>query len=300
MFTLADLTRNNTPEFTSYVRQKTGFLLSNPNEQVQFLWKHILDTNSFQTHWDNLDQEQKGLFFLFFYNYGYLPYYEQAFALENLEKKIPYLFRHPMGGFFIPVEFFKLFMKQNFLQKNFFSFSLLYQMNLSVKETKNFLSLIGKDFAVPPHIEEEKSPADKALLLYIFLSGRHRKLQEKDISQMQKKFFANRTSFKDNTITYLPSFSKAKANKLYPKEPVNLWKYLEEHFQEEKENVEQLYFLLHDAKKEFYRSIALLSQSKIGEMFSWGYLFPVFSNKNIDDIRVVCPQETRFHFSMAL
>lgn len=311
MFTLADLTKSGDDQFANYVRQKSGFLLSNPHEQTQFLWKHILDTNNFQSRWESLDQEEKDLFFLIFYNYGYLSSFDKPYLVEQLEKKLPYLFYHPLGGVFIPVEFFKLFMKQSFLQKKFFSFSLLYQMNLSTQETKNFLSLVGTDFTTPPQVIGEKNSLDKALIVYLFLSGRHRKLAEKNI---KPNFFVNKIAnmsniskeknkhayqSKDN-IAYLPSFfnDSSVLKSFYPPKPVNLWEYLHTHFQEEKENVDLLYFLLQDAKKEFYRSLALLPQKKITQIFSWGYLFPIFSNKNIDDIQVVCPQEIRYQLTL--
>lgn len=304
MFTISVLNQKSDPKFKEYVSRKSGFLLNDSPQQVHFLWKHILDNHDFEEVWQSLDKAQRELFFLLLSHYGYLSKFNNSFLIEELEKKLPYLFRHPAGGFFIPLEFFKTFMKQPVFQKKHFLFSTLYQMNLTTKEAKNISSLLSSELNSPLLLSAEKNSLDLALTLYIFFSNKHKQIREtNNVSQI----FLNQKKIINISLLKTISQTQKKSTKyksLLPSHFTNLWDYLSLHFPHEKENKEALYFLLEKGHKGFYRALSLLpnSESLMVKFFSHGYLFSDFSRRHSQtkistkDIKVISPYEVRYWF----
>lgn len=304
MFTISLLNQSRDPKFKEYVSRKSGFLLNDSPQQVHFLWKHILDSYDFSQVWQQLNLPQQNLFFLLLNHYGYLPKLENSVLLEELEKKLPYLFRHPAGGFFIPLEFFKTFMKQSFFQKKYFLFTTLYQMNLTLKEAKNISSLLSSELNAPLLLSPEKNSLDLALTLYIFFSSKHHQIREKNNAAqifLDEKKIVNISLLKDIAHTQ----KKLLKHKTFlPAKFVNLWEYLSLHFSHEQENIDALYFLLEKGQKGFYRALSLLpkNESLMVKFFSHGYLFSNFPSRNSQvkvltkDIKIISPYEVRYWF----
>lgn len=284
MFTISDLQKSIDPTFYAYLRKKTDFvfLQNSYQEQSRFLWQHVVSQNNFLTAWLQLSQQEKDMLFYVLDNYGYVNSPPDFLLLQKLEKKFPYLFLHPLGGYFIPLEFFKLFMaKEIFAQKNYL-FALLYKMR---HENKDFAAFASRGFSVQASVRKENRILDTALAIYIWMAAKH--LQEK---QKNFSFLATLTQPNAHSLLHVRSYLPAK--------PINLWEYQKKYFPEEENNMEKLFSLLANGKKNFYRSLNLLPNpyTKMLRLFALAYVIPLLPASRNEDfdtqkIQIVCPRE---------
>jgi hypothetical protein len=280
MYSLNEIIYNGNPKYLQYFSRKTGFLVADfklaEQGNLQWLWRHIAKKFNFAGDYARLNSSEKQKFGELLKNFGYLPQVGQTCqTCENLEKKIPWLFIHPVSGIFIPLEIIKLLMQEDFFYRENYLFCLLYK--LKIKEQKYFVSLIGNSLDGQINLSFENNPLDMALVLYIWLGGQIREITDirsiiPERGKILKSPFTFAREINIDSITTLSNLST-----LIPEKPVPIWDYLYAHFSHLKEDIDKLHTLVTRGNKGFYRSVTLLKNqnSDLIKAFKTGILIPL-------------------------
>lgn len=292
MFPLAHLLSHSNLSFRSYVSQKTGYLLSDQrSEQLLHFWVYIIKDINIPELRNNLEPKYMDSLHKLFSNFNYIP----APAInENdieLEKKIPWIFKHPDGGIFIPIEIIKTFMKTASVTGKRYFFHRLANMRYS--EMQSFAVFVNGIRSKSNMLSIERSPADMALVLYIWFSNLHTGGYAH--YPYRGKLLNGPGSFlRENPKRTLPI-------DLFPIQPEPLWKHLYRFYPHLSRDVIELQSVLKSSGKGFYRSLQMISNPKneFAEAMRLGYLLPVFprgalNNDAIDHLKVVTPPEIKF------
>ena len=296
MYPLSEILNVSKQSYIQYIAKKTGFLISGRNsEKIQWLWVHLLKLYHEKNIHQKLNYVEKLAFYELLNNFGYIPGSENNANLENLEQKIPWIFKHPHGGFFIPLELIKTLMQdEEYYEENYF-FSLLRKLTL--KEQKDFVSFLGGTAESQIHLSFEKNRLDMALVLYIWFARQF--VHRKNLSFE----FISKGRIIESPFSFLRENSASKKTKIdddgiLPKKPVALWPYLENAFGGKNKDMEKWIMLMRDGKKGFYRSLSLAApaNSRLIEIFRMGLLVPILPSKlntvkNIEKIQAVTPRE---------
>lgn len=299
MYSLTEITFYSTPAYLQYFSKKIGFLLaddpSGAKGMIRWLWRHIGHIYNFSEAYSSLNSKEREALLGLFNSFGYVLTPDET--LVHLEKKISWVFRHPAGGVFVPLEIFKLLMQEEELFKMSYLFTLLYKMN--AKERRNLASFCGSSLEGQLNITFETNQLDMALVLYIWYSAQ---VQEADFSKEiippRGKILSTPYSFTRETKTDLHT-GPEKVQEL-PAQPVSMWDYLFQNFGQHKNEVEKLYTLVTKGNKGFYRSLVLLSSSsgQMVEAFRRGALMPVIAPRSKNayaNMKVVSPMEFRYY-----
>ncbi|MES0489368.1 MAG: hypothetical protein ABUK01_05205 [Leptospirales bacterium] len=289
------------PEYIQYFAKKTGFLMTGAfetNNQTRWLWHHIVRTYEFKNRFNTLTNSEKKSMTILLNNFGRTPFADETgFALE---KKAPWVFKHPAGGIFIPLEMIKLLMQEDYFQKQYYLFTLLYKLKL--KEQNILASLTGSSLEGQLAISFEKNPLDMGLVLYIWFSAKIRTLTDiRSMMPPKAKIIMGPYTFAREEDK--PKKKDTSLQVVFPEKPVNLWDYLFLNFPHLKKDTEKAYTLMAEGKKGFYRSLNLINNpsNEYINLFKNGLLFPVLSSSAISDsrvknIQVVSPAEVRHHY----
>jgi len=300
MFPIVDLISQADANYLNYLRKKTGYILSkNDPNQVRWLWLHLLKESKLHELPQSLNPSEQEVLDLLLLNFGYLKQKLVDKKVNLVEKNNLWLFKHPGGGMFIPLEIIKsLLVNPVYLNKNYL-FTLYYRIRR--KEQKNYFSLFGDEAKIQYNFKDEKSLLDSTLVLYIRLSSYHlaNALDQSIISKKGRILHSpfsiiDKTSSKEEQKYY-------DLEEFFPSKPVNLWQHLEKFFPSMKQETQDWYNLIKDGRKSFYRSLGLMSPVKVAPLiylFRFAYFVPVFNsdfhnNLNPNNICVVTPQEIK-------
>ena len=262
MLPIRRIADSNDAAYLKYLYNKTGFLVSKKSEKTaKHLWLYVNETFNFAKDCIRLTEEERQILDDLLANFGHLNADNKR--LHQLESKLSWVYRHPQGGIFIPLEVYKLLMQEPELIKQNYLFTLLYLLKL--KEQKALAALLGGQVEARLAITFEKNPLDMALVLYIWFS---------------KQIFRQPPKIKI----------------AYPDERTKLWDFYRRAFGHRKHSM-VLKRLLLDGKKGFFRSLSLFDQNeKFVQMFTSGAMMPVFSqsdyfSRRVESMRVVSPRE---------
>ncbi len=290
MFPLSEILASADAGYRNYLAKKTGFVLATHNkDQLLHFWLHI--TKDFENHEQHraMTAEQTNALQTLLSSFGYLPPKKTTTEHLALEEQTAWIFRHPQGGIFLPLEVFKSLMRRNDKLFQPYLFSLLY--NLKLKEQHNLASLIGGDIQAQLSLTFEVHPLDMALVLYIWFAGKH--LSGEAVLPEKGRILTGPWSFLRETKP-----QPEPSPKLLPQNPVPLWDYLREHFSHQLVEIEELRHHIKTSRKGFYRPLGLVKnpQGAFSKMFRQGFLIPLPGRTwnhgaNADDIQVVCPRE---------
>jgi len=305
MHSLTEIIAYANPEYIQYFSKKTGFLL-NPgnldNQKTRWLWQHIVRTYNFKSQFESLTAPEKKSLQTILMQFGFQINTQPE--LFNLEAKIPWIFKHPAGGIFVPLEILKLLMQEEFFQKEYYLFGLLYK--LKIKEQKYMASLTGNDLEGQTTISFEKNTLDMSLVLYIWIASKIQNTIEVESVLPNKGKILRPYAFTREGEGELKKTETSVQNQLesvFPAKPANLWDYLLQNFSHLNEDTEKLHKLLSQGRKGFYRSLAIINNpnNEYIKLFKKGFLFPLLqANFNTPDkvnkIKVVSPAEFLYHF----
>jgi len=306
MHSLTEIILSNNPKYLQYFSRKTGFLVTDfklaDRTNLQWLWRHIARKFDFAGNWARLNSVEKQRLGDLLQNFGHLSNVDEVFS--EMERKIPWLFLHPVSGVFIPIEIVKLLMQEEIFYRENYLFALLYR--LKIKEQKYFTSLIGGSLEGQVNLTFESSPLDMALVLYIWMVE-----QISDITDIRsiipergkilKSPFTFAREINMDSITSVNSLST-----LLPEKPVPIWDYLFTHFSHLKDDIDKLYTLVTRGNKGFYRSVTLLKNqnSDMIRAFKNGILIPLLPSsvktsdqKGVEkrgNIKLVSPVELHY------
>ncbi|MDH4199659.1 MAG: hypothetical protein OEV66_04685 [Spirochaetia bacterium] len=299
MFALTEIIYSASPKYLQYFSRKTGFLVADfqaaCQNNVRWLWRHLSRNYNFQNQYAILNKAEKDMVRELLLNFGYLPYTNEI--TESMEKKIPWLFAHPVSGIFVPLEIVKLLMQEEIFFKENYLFSLVYR--LKIKEQKYFASLMGGSLEGQVALSFENNALDMGLVLYIWL-GEHMR----NIGSLQN-IIPDRGKILKSPFAFTREGDSAPwksrdLRSLIPENPVPIWDYLYEHFSHMKDDIDKLHTLIHRGNKGFYRSLALL-RNQGGDLikaFKSGILIPLIpyknNTKNKVRIKLVSPVELRY------
>ncbi len=276
MFPLSDILQDSYSNYMFYIRKKTNFII-NPSKTSQLRWflEHIIKNYDFQKFLKNLNMEENKAFIhlLSQFCYSYESNHDQY--IKQIEKKSMWIFKHPMGGFYIPAEFIKILMNEKSLLKKRFLFSLLFK--LSLKEQKNLTALIKNSYNFSSIITNEQNSLDMALVLYILFANFYTKGLKQKILPI------------NNQISQNINFHH------FLKQPTPMWTYLYSKFLHLHPALNEWQLIMKYSKKGFYRSLSLISKPKeeLIYLFSSGSFIPILPRlaNRIDNIQLVTPTE---------
>lgn len=212
-----------------------------------------------------------------------------------MEKNISWIFRHPAGGIFLPLEIFKVFMREKYYQNSGYLFSLLYQMTFS--ELKGMASFLGNTLEAQLTISFEKNTYDMALVLFIWFANRHINNDVAyDIFKEKGRIITSYHFLREDQKSSIDTKTKNSSG-LFPYESRPLWKYLFEKFPESSYQINELKDMILRGKKGFYRSLSLISHDNemFIEAFRTGILIPIWKKSSkklpIDQWMIQTPRE---------
>lgn len=277
-----------------YLGRKTNYIVA-PEQtgNLEWLWIRLTRAQDWENLYKTLDSEDLATLEYILLHFGYVRPSEITPAVASFEKKYSWVFQHPNGGIFIPLELFKLFMPFRSFQEKYWLFSLLYRLGL--KEQKNFASLIGREFEAQLALSFERNQKDMAMVLYIYL-GHQLRFDDLEfrLPTSRGKVLSFRPGMGPESTTEAESIS-------LPDRPVNLREYLEKAFPGEKKEVANLFALLEARPKSFYRALGLACDpdSRLMRAFQTGILIPLISRSiqsvSLDSVRVISSREARFY-----
>ncbi|MDH5719350.1 MAG: hypothetical protein OEZ13_01895 [Spirochaetia bacterium] len=296
MYPLSEILTSSNASYLQYISKKTGFLISGKKpEKIQWLWVHLLKLYHEKSIKKILNFNERYAFEELLNNFGYIPNSECGAVHEAIENKIPWIFKYPHGGIFIPLELIKTLMQDEEYFKHNYFFSLLKKLTL--KEQKDFASFLGNSYETQANLSFEKNQLDMALVLYIWFARQF--IHRKNLSFE----FIEKGRIINSPFSFLRENTKSKNNSLseegiLPEKPVFLWSYLQNAFGGRSSEIEKWIVLMREAKKGFYRSLSLAASPKnrLVEIFKMGLLMPILphklnTNKNIENIKAVTPRE---------
>ena len=272
----------------SYIWRKTNFLLkSGKNDQLRWFWQYVIHHYNYQKFWKALKENEKATFFELLSHFCYFNsndlVQKNPCVIEEIEKKSMWIFKHPIGGIYIPVEIIKVLMDEPALLKKNFLFSILYR--LKFKEQLCLTALIRNTFDGSEIMTDEKNPRDMALAIYMLFANFHTTGFYNHLIQRSNPVVNINTKILDS---HRHDFSVLET-------PTPLWDYLYHEYPHMHLALDEWYYLMQYGKKGFYRSLLLVSKPKreLVHLFSSGYLLPIISGKNWqpDKIKVVTPIE---------
>jgi len=299
MYPLNDLVKQENPQYLKYLWKKTNFLITGKNlkinnDQIHWLWLHLLKDEYNSNLNEILNNKEKSALSFLLKNFGYIPRHLLTDSLIQLEKKVKWIFRHPSGGIFIPLELVKSLMKKKSLFDDHFLFTLLYKLKL--KEQKDFASLLTGDSEAQHSISIENNLLDMGLVLYIWLANYHK------ISKREAQNFLMKGRILHSRFSFLREPENAnnsyKQNSIFCKNPVPLWDHLNFIFPSLKHEIEKWKYTMQETKKGFYRTLSVIfdPHSELYKYFKYGCFFPVLTGKfhqkkSLDDLKIVTPIE---------
>ncbi|RME90866.1 MAG: hypothetical protein D6767_06155 [Candidatus Hydrogenedentota bacterium] len=291
MYPLMDMLTLGGSEYLRYIGRKTKYILSTDHPRsADGLWKMLAGSYDWDDLYTNMEEGDKACLHTLLEMFGFLMPDELTPEIIEFEKRHTWVFRHPNGGVFIPLELLKIFMRLPSFQKDFWLFTLLYKLRL--KEQKNLASLISRDFEAQISISLEQNDLDMALVLYIYLGHQMRY----------------------DSLSFPPRGNKAKLHYLYrlpehfdyapvylPDHPVVLWDYLKEVFPRYHQDIDNLYNHLRETAISFYRAVGVVLDPThpILLAFQSGILIPLIPKgvypDRIHALKVVAPKEAQKH-----
>ena len=273
MFPIADLGRYASSDYSIYILKKTHFLLRTTKENdLRCFWNYLTQSQNVKTSYELLSKKEKQALSFLILNYCYLSdatckTNREIFA--SLENKLKWVFKHPLGGIFIPLELIKSIVKSKIFQRKNFLFSLLYQ--LPFKEQHNYIIFLEKDTTSHTNLIKENNKLDMMLLLYLSLCKNQQSLSREIVPD----FFSSIDC------------------------PLPLWDYLDINFPHLRRFTSEWYRTMKHGNKSFYHALLLNRQpaNEITFLLSHAYLLPQIKHNAIDNIKVVTPREVNYSLS---
>lgn len=298
MYSLSEIVRYGAQDYLAYFSKKTGFLISESHDPhkrpVRWIWRHIVRSFDFARDFEGLTPGEHQAFYRLIDNFTYEANPDED--LLALERRAPWVFRHPDGGIFVPLEVLKLLMQENLFFNKGYLFSLLFK--LSPSEQKNLASLCGNTIEGQMSISFEKNNLDMALVLYIWLASEIRAITDlREVMPVKGKVLQTPYAFAREPDD---KAAEAAASHRFPSSPAPLWDYLFESFPDSRLEIDRLYTLLTKGSKGFYRAFSLLPTPSSGggsdmvTAFKKGLLVPIIYRRRkerIKQMEIVSPHE---------
>ncbi len=284
MFPLSDIINYSDSRYTGYILKKTHFFLNSKKQShLRYFWNYLIANNNFRLSHQTLSVLEKKALYTLLANSGYMAYssYEEHLSIfDALEKKLPWIFKHPLGGIFIPIEAVKLLVQEGCWRKSPFLFSILFK--LSLKEQYNLLALLQQSFTSFEILQQETNRLDMMLMLYVALLN---------------------FNLHTNTNSHVNNMISLDGKEFTPIcKPTPLWDYLYAYFPCSHDFIDEWFTLMHCGQKPFYHSLLLIrNRSAITSLLLQAHILPYNGRKNLapTDIQIITPQELR-HFSTRL
>ncbi len=294
MFPLSEIILTSRPEYFAYLSKKTGFLLpdSGRDQQLQWFWIHLVHLVQEKNKIESLTLEESAAFDELLVHFGSMPAVRHEYAV--LEEKLACVFKHPGGGYFIPLEIFKLLMQRYDLSARNYLFTLLF--SLAHREQRSLVSMISSSLEGQAVVSFESHPLDMALVLYIWFANHHvsGNLTYPDRGVMLHSPYA----FVRETAS-IPVHEREPG--YFPETPVSMWEHLRRYFPHRERDAQEWKNLMVAGGKGFYRGLSLISntRSELFQAFRNGYFFPVMKKqladkRSVEEIQIVTPREIFF------
>ena len=286
MLPLTDVIAQAGPQYMKYLGKKTSFLPGSTDdlENAQFIWLQMIRSYDFEKQISALNEDEYAAFIALLESYCFQ---QNNVHARDLEEKIPWIFRHPGGGIFIPIEIVKKLMLEQRLQKRHFLFTLLYQLKL--KELHGLASMVTTKSEAQAAISFESHVLDMALVMYIWFASFLRNNAAPAFTKKGKVI---------DLATRL-ALNSEQTESVYPLSARPMWPHLNEFFPDQHTNIADLKKLITAGKKGFYRAMTILpvSNTLMYDLFQSGWLIPVFPagklSERADEIQIATPFEAR-------
>jgi hypothetical protein len=268
MFSIGHILREATDEYLTYLSKKTGFILRGDALTGAKALHDYLRSQLKSFDMKSLTTNQVAALDKLFLNFGNLGELQCNAADYSLESSVSWIMISRDGGLMIPAEMIKGFMVADARLPQRYLFHIIYR--LKGRELSDYAALLQKK-AVQLALPQE-DPLDLALAIYLYLTEAY-------------------NGSKDLPFRLTPGSSSRKSQTATGVQP--LWRFLEEGYPNEKQDIEKVKMHMSHSGKGFYRSLELALDEKapISQLFMNGLLFPIPTGINYETYRIVTPPE---------
>lgn len=272
MYSLLEVLSFSEGDYLSYMQEKLSYLL-HPKERksVAYLLYHYSRALSIE----EMVQEESFWFLLSSFSYV-----KEDPSLEEKERQFLWIFRHPWGGYFIPLEALRVLLLRKYPFPS--SYLLSYLQKLPIKEHKAWLSLLHS-YAPLAYLKAFSQKKEYRILLIYHILGSyfHRENPWKNTFFQERGILLDFFSGKVITSSYLEFLSL---------EPVDLKEHFLRFFPDEERLIREVEAYLR-AGSPFYRSLELLPlKSILFSSFQFAYFIPLYEESFLLG-RIYTPKE---------
>lgn len=233
MQSLGEILRHDDAAYLKYLSRKTQYLITRDKaEFIHRFWQHLVIEYHPQRVIPDLAPAHLKTLLILMKNFAHDTRPVMQKKYQVLEKKLPWVLKHPDGGYFIPYEIMKTLMPRNRYIPRGFLFQLLYAMPDA--ERHSLRALTARSHRSREILGAEKHPLDSALALYIWTAG------NRDIRLQARKAEKNR----------LPAAT-------------TIWEFLEGKFPNLSDEISEWQYVMMNGRKGFYRSLTVLRGAEL-------------------------------------
>lgn len=233
MQSLGEILRHDDAAYLKYLSRKTQYLITREKpEFIHRFWQHLVIEYHPQRVIPELSPAHHKALLILMKNFAHDARPVMQKKYQALEKKLPWVLKHPGGGYFIPYEIIKTLMPQNRYLPQGFLFQLLYTMPEA--ERHSLRALTARSHRSREILGAEKHPLDSALALYIWTAG--------------------------NRDTRMEA---RRPEKDRPTQPVTIWDHLDEKFPNLSDEISEWQYVMMNGRKGFYRSLTVIRGAEL-------------------------------------
>jgi hypothetical protein len=228
MQSLGEILRYDDATYLKYLSRKTQYLITrDKTEFIHRFWQHLIVEYHPRVVLPRLSIADKKTFQELLSQFSHDTRSVMRSKYQKLEQKIPWVLKHPEGGYFIPFEIIKTLMPRSQLIAQGYLFQLLYRM--PAIEQQSLRAMLARSHRSREALTQEKHQLDRALAIYIWTAD-HRAARRKHKIQP-----ALRT----------------------------IWQILLERFPALAPEIEEWQFIMQNGKRGFYRSLSLIRGAEV-------------------------------------
>ncbi len=232
MQSLGEILRNDDAAYLKYLSRKTQYLITrDKSEFIHRFWQHLIVEYHPRVVLPRLSLADKKVFNTLLRQFSRDTRSAMRPKYQKLEQRIPWVLKHPEGGYFVPFEIIKTLMPQSQLVPQGYLFQLLYRM--PAVEQQSLRALLARSHRSREALTNEKHQLDRALAIYIW-TAEHRSARQ-----------------------------KLKA----PTSLRTIWQILLERFPALEPEIEEWQFIMQNGKRGFYRSLGLIRGAEVLKSF---------------------------------
>lgn len=232
MQSLGEILRYDDASYLKYLSRKTQYLITrDKTEFIHRFWQHLIVEYHPKVVLPRLSIADKKTFNELLRQFSHDTRSAMRAKYQKLEQKIPWVLKHPEGGYFIPFEIIKTLMPQNQLIAQDYLFQLLYRM--PGIEQQSLRALLARSHRSREALTHEKHQLDRALAIYIWTS-------EHRVPRLKVKHQTGART---------------------------IWQILLERFPALEAEIEEWQFIMQNGKRGFYRSLGLIRGAEVLKSF---------------------------------